>query len=136
MKHVAAKFGSDLFARQKLSDYHDLLPETDPQCGDDLPAEFPALPASLAALETGTNVFCEKPPTLNSAEMKVLHEEAAKRWCAIRFSMWEMPPSRSSASRMGGRATRDLLGRESAGRHFDGQYFGRELNNSTVYGTK
>lgn len=39
---------------------------------------FLHFPASLAALE-GQHVFCEKPPTLNSAEMKVLHEEAAKR---------------------------------------------------------
>ena len=36
-------------------------------------------PVSLAALEAGKHVFCEKPPTLNAAEMKVLHEEAARR---------------------------------------------------------
>jgi len=35
--------------------------------------------ASLAALQNGKHVLCEKPPTLNAAEMKVLQEEAAKR---------------------------------------------------------
>lgn len=36
-------------------------------------------PASLAALESGKHVLCEKPPTLNAAEMIVLREEACKR---------------------------------------------------------
>ncbi|CAN5594718.1 Gfo/Idh/MocA family oxidoreductase [soil metagenome] len=36
-------------------------------------------PATLAALRAGTHVLCEKPPTLNSAEMRVLQEEAAKQ---------------------------------------------------------
>lgn len=36
-------------------------------------------PATLAALQKGKHVLCEKPPTLNSAEMKVIQEEAKKR---------------------------------------------------------
>lgn len=36
-------------------------------------------PSTLAAIEAGKHVFCEKPPTLNAAEMRVLQEEAAKR---------------------------------------------------------
>lgn len=36
-------------------------------------------PASLAALEAGKHVLCEKPPTMNAAEMRVLEEEAARR---------------------------------------------------------
>jgi len=36
-------------------------------------------PASLAALEAGKHVLCEKPPTMNAAEMKVLREEANRR---------------------------------------------------------
>ena len=42
-------------------------------------------PTSLAALEAGKHVFCEKPPTLNAAEMKVLHEEASKRGLVYYF---------------------------------------------------
>ena len=43
-------------------------------------------PATLAALEAGKHVLCEKPPTLNSAEMKVLQEAAAKRGLIYFFS--------------------------------------------------
>lgn len=47
---------------------------------------FLHFPASLAALEAGKHVLCEKPPTLNSAEMKVLREEAMKRKLIYSFS--------------------------------------------------
>ena len=40
---------------------------------------FLHFPASLAALEAGKHVLCEKPPTMTAAEMKVLRDEAAKR---------------------------------------------------------
>jgi len=43
-------------------------------------------PASLAALEAGKHVLCEKPPTMNAAEMKILREEAAKRGLIYFFS--------------------------------------------------
>src|SRR5262249_23939256 len=43
-------------------------------------------PASLAALEAGKHVLCEKPPTLNAAEMKVLREEAGRRDLTYYFS--------------------------------------------------
>jgi len=62
-----------------FEDYQELL------CDHDLDAaiiclpNFLHFPASLAALEAGKHVFCEKPPTMNAAEMKVLRDEAAKR---------------------------------------------------------
>jgi predicted dehydrogenase len=43
-------------------------------------------PATLAALRAGKHVLCEKPPTLNSAEMRVLQEEADKRRRVYFFS--------------------------------------------------
>ena len=47
---------------------------------------FLHFPASLAALEAGKHVLCEKPPTMNAAEMKVLREEATKRNLVYFFS--------------------------------------------------
>lgn len=43
-------------------------------------------PAALAALRAGKHVLCEKPPTLNGAEMRVLQEEAEKRGLVYFFS--------------------------------------------------
>jgi predicted dehydrogenase len=43
-------------------------------------------PATLAALRAGKHVLCEKPPTLNGAEMRVLQEEAQKRGLLYFFS--------------------------------------------------
>ena len=69
-----------------VADYQELLndPETDAAiiC---LP-NFLHFPVSLAALEAGKHVLCEKPPTLNAAEMKVLREEANKRNLVYFFS--------------------------------------------------
>jgi len=42
--------------------------------------------ASLAALESSKHVLCEKPPTMNAAEMKVLRDEATKRELVYLFS--------------------------------------------------
>jgi predicted dehydrogenase len=47
---------------------------------------FLHFPVSLAALEAGRHVLCEKPPTMNAAEMEVLRDEAAKRRLVYFFS--------------------------------------------------
>ena len=47
---------------------------------------FLDFPVTLAALRAGKHVLCEKPPTSNSAEMRVLHEEAEKLGLVYFFS--------------------------------------------------
>lgn len=72
--------------RRLYSDYPDLLadPEVDAVviC---LPNHL-HFPVTLAALRAGKHVLCEKPPTLNSAEMRVLDEEASQRKLIYFFS--------------------------------------------------
>ena len=65
-------------------------------------------PATLAALRAGKHVLCEKPPTLNSAEMRVLQEEAEKRGLVYFFSrQFRFTPAM--------RLARDLISREELG---------------------
>ena len=64
---------------KSFSDYRDLLQDSKLNAALICLPNFLHFPASLAALEAGKHVFCEKPPTLNAAEMKVLHEEASQR---------------------------------------------------------
>ncbi len=47
---------------------------------------FLHFPVSLAALQAGKHVLCEKPPTLNAEEAKILREEARKRGLIYSFS--------------------------------------------------
>jgi predicted dehydrogenase len=65
--------------KKSFSDYHELLQEPELQAAIICLPNFLHFPASLAALEAGKHVFCEKPPTMNAAEMKVLQELATKR---------------------------------------------------------
>ncbi|MFN2507809.1 MAG: Gfo/Idh/MocA family protein [Chthoniobacterales bacterium] len=68
------------YAPQKsFRDYHELLQDAKLDAAIICVPNFLHFPASLAALEAGKHVFCEKPPTLTGAEMKVLHKEAEKR---------------------------------------------------------
>lgn len=75
------------FAPEKVfSDYADLL--GDPAL-DAVVICLPNhlhFPATLAALRAGKHVLCEKPPTLNGAEMRVLLEEAQNRGLIYFFS--------------------------------------------------
>src|ERR1700704_5819282 len=67
-------------------DYHELLQDRHVDAVIICLPNFLHFPASLAALEAGKHVLCEKPPTLNAAEMKVLREEATKRQLVYYFS--------------------------------------------------
>jgi predicted dehydrogenase len=62
-----------------FEDYQELLRDRDLDAAIICLPNFLHFPASLAALEAGKHVFCEKPPTMNAAEMKVLRDEAEKR---------------------------------------------------------
>jgi predicted dehydrogenase len=68
------------------SDYHELLQDRHVDAVIICLPNFLHFPATLAAIEAGKHVLCEKPPTLNAAEMKVLREEATKRNLVYCFS--------------------------------------------------
>jgi predicted dehydrogenase len=75
----AAEFSRIYSPKKIYQDYGDLL--GDPQV-DAVVICLPNhlhFPATLVALRANKHVLCEKPPTLNSAEMRVLREEAEKR---------------------------------------------------------
>jgi predicted dehydrogenase len=67
-------------------DYNELLQDPDVEAAIICLPNFLHFPASLRALEAGKHVLCEKPPTLNAAEMTVLREEAARRGLVYYFS--------------------------------------------------
>ncbi len=65
--------------KNSFEDYLQLLSDRDLDAVIICLPNFLHFPASLAALEVGKHVLCEKPPTMNAAEMKVLRNEAARR---------------------------------------------------------
>src|SRR4051812_8007919 len=84
-----------------VSDYHDLLADPLLDAVIICLPNFLHFPASLAALEAGKHVLCEKPPTLNGAEMKVLREEAARRGLVYYFSrQFRFTPSTRAAKQV------------------------------------
>jgi predicted dehydrogenase len=84
-----------------VSDYHELLADPLLDAVIICLPNFLHFPASLAALEAGKHVLCEKPPTLNGSEMKVLREEAAKRGLVYYFSrQFRFTPSTRAAKRV------------------------------------
>jgi predicted dehydrogenase len=75
------------YAPQKIyGDYHELVQDRHVDATIICLPNFLHFAASLAALEAGKHVLCEKPPTLNAAEMKVLREETSKRKLIYFFS--------------------------------------------------
>ncbi len=75
-KDARVEFQQTYAPRRSFRDYHELLQDPEVHAVVICLPNFLHFPASRAALEAGKHVFCEKPPTLNAAEMKVLHEEA------------------------------------------------------------
>jgi predicted dehydrogenase len=81
-----AAFKTNYGPRKCFGDYRELLQDPSIQAVIVCLPNSLHFPASLAALEVGKHVLCEKPPTLNAAEMKVLREEARKRQLIYYFS--------------------------------------------------
>ncbi len=79
-------FENEYRPQKSYGEYHELLQDPHVDAAIICLPNFLHFPASLAALEAGKHVLCEKPPTLNSAEMKVLREEAARRKLIYYFS--------------------------------------------------
>src|ERR1043166_4049170 len=81
-----AAFKNEYAPAKTCAHYDDLLADRDVDAVVICLPNFLHFPASLAALEAGKHVLCEKPPTMNAAEMKVLRDEANKRGLVYFFS--------------------------------------------------
>jgi predicted dehydrogenase len=81
-----AAFQKEYAPEKSYRDYHELLENREVSAVIICLPNFLHFPASLAALEAGKHVLCEKPPTMNAAEAKVLREEATKRNLVYFFS--------------------------------------------------
>jgi predicted dehydrogenase len=81
-----AEFAKTYVPMKNFADYQELLQDRHVDAVIICLPNFLHFPASLAALEAGKHVLCEKPPALNAAEMRVLREEAAKRKLIYFFS--------------------------------------------------
>jgi predicted dehydrogenase len=58
-------------------------------------------PCSLKALQSEKHVLCEKPPTMNAAQMRTLHEEAQKRGLIYYFGrQMRFSPAMQTAKRL------------------------------------
>src|SRR5581483_969849 len=81
-----AEFEKEYAPKKTFGDFHDLLADGEIEAVVICLPNHLHFPATLAALEAGKHVLCEKPPTMTGAEMKVLREEAAKRGLIYFFS--------------------------------------------------
>ncbi|MFL6567744.1 MAG: Gfo/Idh/MocA family protein [Chthoniobacterales bacterium] len=79
-------FEKEFAPEKSYGDYAQLLKDPHVDAAIICLPNFLHFPASLAALEAGKHVLCEKPPTMNAAEMKLLRDEAAKRKLIYYFS--------------------------------------------------
>ena len=76
-------FATNYRPRKSYSGYPELLGDPQVDAVVNCLPNYLHFPVSLAALRAGKHALCEKPPTLNGAEMRVLHEEAEKLGCFI-----------------------------------------------------
>ena len=94
------EFQRDYAPQKVFGDYHELLQDPAIDAVIICLPNFLHFPASLAALEAGKHVLCEKPPTMNAGEMKVLREEATRRNLIYCFSrQFRFTPSMRAAKK-------------------------------------
>lgn len=104
----AVKFSQTFAPKKVYQDYGDLLGDRRVDAVVICLPNHLHFPATLAVLRAGKHVLCEKPPTLNGAEMRVLQEEAQKRGLTYFLSrQFRFTPAM--------RLARDLISREELG---------------------
>src|SRR3954452_18018884 len=81
-----AEFEKQYAPQKAYREYAQLLEDRDVDAAIICLPNHLHFPATLAALEAGKHVLCEKPPTLTATEMKVLREEAARHGLVYFFS--------------------------------------------------
>ncbi len=105
----AAEFQNTYAPEKIYPDYADLLGEREIDAVIVCLPNHLHFPATLAALRAGKHVLCEKPPTLNGGEMRVLQEEAEARSLVYFFG-------RQFRFTPGMRAARELIARDELGK--------------------
>ena len=85
-KERAKEFTKAFSPKKLYPDYAELLGDPRVDAVVICLPNFLHFPATLAALEAGKHVLCEKPPTLNGPEMVVIQEEAKRRGLVYFFS--------------------------------------------------
>ena len=104
----AAEFAKTFAPKSVYADYADLLGDPEVDAVVICLPNYLHFPAALTALAAGKHVLCEKPPTMNSAEMKVLQQEAEKRSLIYFFSrQFRFTPAMRTAHEL---ISRDELG--------------------------
>ena len=104
----AAEFAKAFAPKTVYADYADLLGDPEVDAVVICLPNYLHFPAALTALAAGKHVLCEKPPTMNSAEMKVLQQEAEKRGLIYFFSrQFRFTPAMRTAH--------ELISREALG---------------------
>ena len=104
-----AEFTKSYAPAKRYPDYQELLGDPKVDAVVNCLPNHLHFPVSLAALRAGKHVFCEKPPTLSGAEMRVLHEERQKLGLVYFFGrQFRFTPAMRTA--------RDLIFRETLGK--------------------
>lgn len=78
-------FAGEFAPRKMYEGYEDLLADPDVDAVVVSLPNFLHFPVTLAAIQAGKHVLCEKPPTLNLAEIETIRDEVQKRGLTYGF---------------------------------------------------